>query len=86
MRRSQSVAVLLLGIIVGCAAERVLVVPQARAGTAPQRWEYACVEAIGGDDVTKMANKFGPQGWELAAAIGAARSSEPTWCFKRPLP
>jgi hypothetical protein len=87
MRTSNSAAVLFLGIIVGCAAERVLVVPPARAGTAPQRWEYSCINA--NDGVTQQANQFGQQGWELAAAAGGPNTwnglPSTIWCFKRPL-
>lgn len=90
MRQTQSVAVLLLGIIVGCAAERILVVPPARAGTTPQRWEYSCESAIQG--ITAMANRYGQEGWELTAAagygagLGLSQEEKMVWCFKRPLP
>jgi hypothetical protein len=86
MRTSNSVAVLLLGIIVGCAAERVLTVPPAHAGTTPQRWEYACIDGLQPDPVAKAANQFGQQGWEMVTASGAWANYAPTWCFKRPLP
>jgi hypothetical protein len=82
MRQSNSVAVLLLGVIVGCAAERVFVVPPAAAQNV-QRWEYACREASGERETTGMANEFGKQGWELVAEGTFGMS--PTWCFKRPL-
>jgi hypothetical protein len=68
MRNSQSVVALLLGIVLGCAAERVLVVPPAHAGTTPQRWEYACRNASGEKEPTDTANQFGQQGWELVGA------------------
>jgi hypothetical protein len=72
---------LLVVFFAGCAAERLLVVPPARAGTNPQRWEYACrglpVEAR---PVEEAANKLGAEGWEMTG------SSESTWCFKRSLP
>ena len=75
---------LLLGVFfLGCAAER-LIVPPARAGTNPQRWEYVCKEEYGEDGVTKIAKEFGAQGWELAAAAGPG--TRVAWCFKRPLP
>lgn len=85
MRQSKAVVLVLLGIVVGCAAERVLSVPPARAGTSPQKWEYACREAfnMNENDENKLANQFGQQGWELAA-VGAANAS--VWCFKRPVP
>jgi hypothetical protein len=89
MSQAKKVALLLAVFFLGCAAER-FIVPPARAGTSPQRWEYACQRAT--EDVTKMANAFGLQGWELTAAAGTAwggaLSHEETmlWCFKRPLP
>jgi hypothetical protein len=88
MRTSNSAAILLLGIIVGCAAERVLTVPPARAGTTPQRWEYACHRANDENDATKLANQFGQQGWELASAadFSSGGYGYVIWCFKRPLP
>jgi len=72
----------LLGIFfLGCAAEH-FVVPAARAGTSPQTWEYSCKDESGEEDVTKMANEFGDNGWEMAAA-GAPYGKSPIWCFKR---
>jgi hypothetical protein len=87
-------AILLLGVFfAGCATSEVVArnwVPPARAGTRPQRWEYACQRAT--EDITRQANEFGDQGWEMVAAAGAgwgnALDSNHTmvWCFKRPLP
>jgi hypothetical protein len=90
MSQAKKVALLLGVFFIGCAAEHFIVVPPARAGTTPQRWEYACERA--NDDVTKMANRYGIQGWELAAAAGEAwggamaHDETMIWCFKRPLP
>jgi hypothetical protein len=81
MSQTKTFAVLLVVFFAGCAAERLLVVPPARAGTNPQRWEYACKDARGDENVTKMANEKGQQGWELSASGPYA-----AWCFKRPLP
>jgi hypothetical protein len=87
MRSSNSLAVLVLGVILGCAAEHVLVVPPARAGTSPQRWEYVCKDELGASRVAQMADQFGQEGWELVtAAAGMGPGAEVTWCFKRPLP
>ena len=78
--------VLVLGVFfLGCAAERLMVVPPARAGTSPTRWEYACKTGYENEDVAAMANKFGPEGWELAG-VGPAHGPGSVWCFKRPLP
>jgi hypothetical protein len=85
MRQPQSVAILFLGVIVGCAAERVFAVPPARAGATPQRWEYACEEAYVDRETTEMANKYGQQGWEMVATTPTPLSRA-MWCFKRPLP
>ena len=76
----------------GCAASQVAnyVVPPARAGTAPQRWEYQCLR--GTEGITEMANQHGREGWELTAASGAGWGTgmmtghTMVWCFKRPLP
>jgi hypothetical protein len=82
MRQAKAAVMLLLGIVIGCAAERLIVVPPARAGTSPQRWEYACRDTPWGTEAkTQMANQFGEQGWDLAGVIVGSQ-----WCFKRPLP
>ena len=83
----------LLVFFAGCGASQVAssyVIPPARAGTSPQRWEYNCVHAETG--ITELANKFGAQGWEMTAAAGVGYGSgiaaEHTmvWCIKRSLP
>jgi hypothetical protein len=91
MNRAKTAFVLLVVFFAGCAAERILVVPPARAGTNPQaRWEYQCERAA--KDITLMANTFGEQGWEMVAATtgewteGMAHGQQMVWCFKRPLP
>jgi hypothetical protein len=83
--------ILLLGVFfAGCAAQQVAsryAVPPARADEPAHRWEYACQRAD--EDITKMANKFGAEGWEMAAAAGAgsgnglAQHETMVWCFKR---
>jgi hypothetical protein len=90
MSQAKTAFVLLVVFFAGCAAER-FIVPPARAGTNPQRWEYVCKE--GNDDrFSNVANEMGQQGWELAAAAGAGWGSgmltqhSLLWCFKRPLP
>jgi hypothetical protein len=83
MNRAKTAFALLLVFCAGCAAERLLVVPPARAGTSPQRWEYACGKNGTFDepqDLVKTANNFGAEGWELIGFTGA------WYCFKRPLP
>jgi hypothetical protein len=82
MSQAKKTALLLGVFFLGCAAER-LIVPPARAGTSPMRWEYTCKIEWGDKDVTRMANEFGTQGWELTAAGGSGNTM---WCFKRPLP
>jgi hypothetical protein len=89
MSQPKTAFVLLVVFFAGCAAERILVVPPARAGTSPQRWEYACRDARSDEKTTNMANEMGQQGWEMAAASTftiAGSSDGMTWCFKRPLP
>ncbi len=91
-RRSQLSKVALLPVVffVGCAAERVLEVPPARAGSSPTRWEYVCRELCGDAEAQKTANAMGAAGFEFAGAAspagGAADPPAPTWCFKRALP
>jgi hypothetical protein len=86
MSQAKTAFVLLVVFFAGCAAERLLVVPPARAGTNPQRWEYFCKDMSGDPDVNKAATLAGQQGWELAAAGNTDRAAGATWCFKRPLP
>ncbi|HMG58011.1 MAG TPA: hypothetical protein VK601_31135 [Kofleriaceae bacterium] len=82
---------LVVAFLAGCVLQQTLgvAVPAARAGTAPARWEYACVNVA--ERVSETMNKFGAQGWELAAASGLAWGSglfkerDMIWCFKRPL-
>jgi hypothetical protein len=83
MHRIKSGIILFAAFLVGCVASRVayLVVPPARAGTFPQRWEYYCFNGGGPEELTSLMNKFGQQGWELAGT----NSHWSTWCFKRPL-
>jgi hypothetical protein len=83
MSQAKKIAFFLGVFFLGCAAER-LIVPPARAGTTPQRWEYTCKDETGDGDATTMANQMGREGWELATAGTHAYGA--TWCFKRPLP
>jgi hypothetical protein len=82
MNRAKTAFALLVVFFAGCAAERLLVVPPARAGTSPQRWEYTCpyTSTNNASTVTETANKFGAEGWEWSGLVGSAV------CFKRPLP
>ena len=86
---------LLAGIfIIGCATGGVasqLVVPQARAGTTPTRWEYHCVQGEG--MVAPTLTRIGAEGWEMTSAFASHYSHETdqdlhaaayTFCFKRP--
>ena len=64
--------------ILGCATGGVaaqLVIPPARAGTGPMRWEYQCLSlATGGGGVTSTLNKLGVEGWELASVAPTHQS------------
>jgi hypothetical protein len=90
MSRVKTAFALLVVFFAGCAAQRLVAVAPAHAGTPPQRWEYTCQRAD--EDITKMANRFGAEGWELVAAAGAGSGTgfgqheTMVWCFKRPLP
>jgi hypothetical protein len=83
MNRAKIAFALLVVFFAGCAASR-LIVPPARAGTSPQRWEYTCPYVSHNDAtaVAETANKFGAEGWEWSGVFGNA----PAVCFKRPLP
>jgi hypothetical protein len=55
----------LAAFLAGCgasAAASQLVIPSARAGATPARWEYFC---INGNDVKGEWNRAGAEGWEL---------------------
>ena len=91
MRTLKKIGVLALAFVAGCAAQLAgqLVVPAARAGTNPTRWEYMCIDGPGstGNPLTTDMDKLGAQGWELAAGVGrGAEGAVPAWCFKRALP
>ena len=83
MNTSKAVLILSLGFafFAGCVASQVFI-PAARAGTAPQRWEYFCFKAGDAEDITNKANQAGKEGWEMVT-MAASRDN---WCFKRPLP
>jgi hypothetical protein len=81
MNQTKTAFALLVVFFAGCAASRfVFVVPAARAGTNPQRWEYACAYGVAYAHEIETANQYGAQGWELVT------KGEGSWCFKRPLP
>jgi len=75
-----------VAFVVGCgaggAASQVLI-PSARAGTNPTRWEYMCIHDpdLGETDTVAAWNRAGTQGWEL----GLLRR-DGDGCFKRQLP
>jgi hypothetical protein len=77
MNRSLVIALVSLGFAAGCLISWLspVLVPPARAGTTPQRWEYQC------DNDVRGFNRLGREGWEMAAGGGVAG----TFCFKRPL-
>ena len=85
MNRKAGIA--LGAFLAGCACSHVasqLVVPPARAGTTPPRWEYACFgDGYEIQDLTKYLNWFGAQGWEL---VGGWPQVGTRVCLKRPLP
>jgi hypothetical protein len=81
--------------VIGCATGSVahqLVVPPARAGTTPTRWEHFCSE-VDGDALTAELNKMGVEGWELASVaphhlVGnfGTKHDGFIFCSKRALP
>lgn len=80
MLKTEWLLALAVTLLAGCqlGTIRVIHTPQPW-----QRWEYACMKpnnATGGPaDITSEANKYGSEGWELAASDGTV------WCFKRPV-
>jgi hypothetical protein len=78
--------VLILGCVAGATTAQ-LVVPKARAGTNPTRWEYHCVDDLRiKDTAPQELNAPGAEGWEL---VTMTPHSNPAWalaCFKRALP
>jgi hypothetical protein len=88
MSKPKTVLGLLSAFLIGCVASQMtaFVVPPARAGTSPQKWEYACV-GVGSDEEadTVKANEFGRSGWEMSGSL-AHYGGGGTWCFKRPCP
>jgi hypothetical protein len=84
MSQARTAFVLLVVFFAGCAAERRLVVPPARAGTNPQRWEYARKDGRGEWEVNNTLNQMGQQGWELVTADPDGLAA--IMFFKRPLP
>ena len=77
------VVFLLGGVAGGMGAQ--FVVPPARAGTSPTRFEYLCrwPEEGSGMRVADM-NRAGSEGWELVTMTLVANQA--VTCFKRPLP
>ena len=77
--------VFILGCVAGATTAQ-LVVPKARAGTNPTRWEYHCTTDAG-DDLNrhppKTLNALGAEGWELVSAAYVPQDA--VFCFKRPL-
>jgi hypothetical protein len=88
MSKPKIVLGLLCAVLVGCVASQMapFVIPPARAGTSPQKWEYTCVQTIekAPDKIAAFADKLGQQGWEMAGATAFDYYAD--WCFKRPLP
>lgn len=78
----------LAAFVVGCGAGGAasqLVIPSARAGTNPTRWEYTCIRAhdpmVGETDALAAWNRAGAQGWEFTVLL-----RDEDACFKRILP
>jgi hypothetical protein len=89
MNKSKTVLGLAGAFVIGCAASQLVsnAIPPARAGTAPQRWEYVCNTIDSRRDherMTEQANAYGRAGWEMTAV--ASDNGLSSWCFKRPLP
>lgn len=83
MNRLTVAFMLLATFFAGCIAAHY-VIPAARAGTSPQRYEYLCDNiGFGGMDQFKaIAKEAGEKGWELVGVFGANGTG---YCFKRAL-
>jgi hypothetical protein len=94
--RMQSKLIVGLIFVIGCiagGAASQMVVPPARAGTAPTRWEYLCSQST--HSPVDALNKAGEQGWELVTLFpstydkkigGNLETGTFGYCFKRALP
>lgn len=83
----KSRALLAVVFVIGCATGGIasqLVIPPVRAGTAPTRWEYLCLQEHA-DDMAAY-NKAGAAGWEMVSASSIGNGNYATVCFKRALP
>lgn len=92
MNRVLAVSIFALAFGIGCVAATVaqqFVVPPARAGSNPVRWEYSCphLGKAWTEQVVAKMNQMGQQGWELTQQlVGENGRDGETFCFKRPLP
>jgi hypothetical protein len=85
--------VFVIGCVAGGAASQ-MVVPKARAGTNPPRWEYVCGESENEAIPLAQLNKAGAEGWELAwmlpnkmrGGVGFLDTNDIVYCMKRPMP
>jgi hypothetical protein len=83
MRRYRVAIIGGISFAVGCAVAPFIVPPLSAQQQNVQRWEYMCFEALVADDIERVADRAGREGWEMVAAGGHERGG--TWCFKRPL-
>jgi hypothetical protein len=72
-----------IAFALGCAATSVFKIPLAHA-QSPARWEYLCIPAAHAkyEDLEKMLNEAGAEGWELQAE--SPHTAYPSFCLKRP--
>jgi hypothetical protein len=94
MNRKTVIVVVLLALVLGCAAGLVVneaIEPPARAYTGPT-FEHRCTKVLWEDiDKPTITNDLGPKGWEMVAMSTAVKkffggeSVEVITCFKRPL-
>jgi hypothetical protein len=82
--------------VIGCATGGVasqVVIPPARAGTNPTRWEHICVKT--NTKLSEMMTEMGAQGWELVSAFptyldhkfdNSLEAQAFMFCSKRALP
>jgi hypothetical protein len=84
MRRYSPAIIAIVSFLIGCAVAPLVVPPLSAQQHNVPRWEYMCFDADSSEDIGRLADRAGAEGWEMAVALAHVHS-DPTWCFKRPL-
>lgn len=96
MSRASVIALVLAGILIGCAAGVVAheaLEPEATAQGIymGQKWEHKCTyrkatELSKHEVVIAETRELGAQGWQMVATAQVGQSEIHAVCFKRPIP